>query len=104
MDLVKSPLDVYSPKYERYLDGDIYLISDTIDQLEDNFETAFGSEPTAEDMAKAFQFIQLFLSEIGETCSRTRMHKAASALYELMDDDVIETAKTLVFTCNNPKT
>jgi len=97
MDLKKSPQDVFSPKYQQYLDGDINLISDTIDQLENNYETAFGSEPTADDMARAFKFVELFFCEIGETCSRTRMHRAASTLNELMDDNVIETAKNISF-------
>lgn len=87
--------DIFSDKYQQYIPDSTSLI-DTLEQLENNFENAFGFEPSRKDMEQAITFIELFICEIGETCAKTIKAKAASEISYLIDsNDPIETSKRI---------
>jgi hypothetical protein len=88
-----SNKDTFCEKYNCYVGGDVTGTEDTLSQLEENFEAAFGKEPTAKEMKQALKFAYLFLAEIGTTCARTLKARAASEITDMInDEDPVETA------------
>jgi hypothetical protein len=87
--------DAYSKKYGVYVNGDLTLINDTLNQLEENYEVAFGDTPTKEGMESALKFVSLLLAEIGETCQGTKKAMASGQLSFLIDDEVTKTVENI---------
>ncbi len=87
--------DTFSQKYEVYV-KDRYTTGDIIDQLELNYLSAFGFDPSKSDMQSALNFVSLFLAEVGETCGGTRVGHIATELIGLVDwENPIKTAENI---------
>lgn len=88
--------DTFSKKYGAYTSANPTLMWDTMKQLEENFEDAFGEEPTKEQMEQAIKFIGLFLAEIGETCPNSYLSQGASIINGVIEDSFMETCAHIV--------
>ena len=79
--------DVFVPKYNCYSSENLSSMSDTLVQLEKNYEDAFGEVPSADDMKNALKFVSSLFAEISETAPTTVYAQATHRLSWMIEED-----------------